>query len=173
MKSSKLSLILGLVIAAIAFTLMFTVLGHADEFDQSTTITFSAPIRIPGKKVLAAGTYLFKLAESDFDQNIVQIFNPEGTRLYATVLTNPTDRPEPTGNTKVALAEQGPGRPDALLTWFYPGRLTGHEFVYSRHEEEELAQDRQQTVAGNQPTAPSSTTAPGFAWRFLLQGAGL
>jgi hypothetical protein len=173
MKTNKLSLILGLVIASIAFTLTFTAIGHADEFDQSTTFTFSAPVRIPGNKVLPAGTYLFKLADSDFDQNIVQIFNSEGTRLYATVLTNPTDRPEPTGDTKVTLAEQEPGRADALLTWFYPGRLTGHEFVYSRHEEEQLAHDTQQTVAANQQTAASSATGLGIASRIVLEGAGL
>jgi hypothetical protein len=173
MKSSKLSLILGLVIASIAFTLTFTVLGHADEFDQSTTFTFSAPIQIPGNKVLPAGTYLFKLADSDFDQNIVQVFNSEGTRLYATVLTDPTDRQEPTGHTKVTLAEQGLGKPDALLTWFYPGRLTGHEFLYSTHEEEQLAQDRQQAVAANQQTAASSATGLGIASRVLLEDAGL
>lgn len=159
MKTNKLYLILSLVIASIAFTLTFDVLAHADPLDQSTTITFGAPIQIPGERVLPAGTYQFKLAISDSSGNIVQIFNSEGTRLYATVLTVPTERPEPTGDPKVTLAEQGPGRPEPLLKWFYAGCLTGHEFVYSRHEEEELAQARQQTVAGNQPTAPSSTTA--------------
>jgi hypothetical protein len=159
MKPYKLYFTIISVIAAITFTLTLAVVGQADEWDQSTTIRFSAPIQIPGKKVLPAGTYLFKVLDSDVDQNIVQIFNSEGTRLYATVLTNPTDRPEPTGNTEITLAEQAPGSPDALLTWFYPGRLTGHEFVYSKHEEEELAQDRQQNVTVKQQTAPGSMTA--------------
>jgi hypothetical protein len=161
MRTDKLAVIIGMLIAAIAFTLTFDVLGHADEYDQSTTMTFSAPIQIPGQKVLPAGTYLFRLADLLSERNVVQIFNAEGTRLYATVMAIPADRQEPTGHTTVTVAEQGPGRPDALLTWFYPGRLTGHEFIYSKHEAHVLAQDRQQTIAVNQQPADNATMGKG------------
>jgi hypothetical protein len=173
MYTKNISLILGLAIAAIAFTLTFGMLGYADEFDQATVMTFSGPVRIPGKKVLPGGTYLFKLIDSAANQDFVQIFNAEGTRLYATVLTVPTDRMEPTGKTEVTLAEPGEGRPEALLTWFYPGCLTGHEFVYSRHEGEELARDKRQTLAMNSQTAPGSKAAFGFGPSLLLVLAGL
>jgi hypothetical protein len=173
MRTNKLSIIIGLIIAAIAFTLTFDILGHADEYDQSTALTFSAPIQIPGQKVLPAGTYLFKLADLVSDRNVVQIFNSEGTRLYATVLAIPTERQEPTGDTTLILAEQGPGRPDGLLTWFYPGRLTGHEFVYSAREEEVLAQAKQQTIVMNPQPASGSGTGLGFGTSLLLILAGL
>jgi hypothetical protein len=45
----------------------------------------------------------------------------------------------------VTLAER-PDGPDVLLKWFYLGNTTGHEFVYSTHEEQQLAQDREQTT---------------------------
>jgi hypothetical protein len=157
----------GFITALITVILTFDVLGHAGETDESTEMTFSAPVQIPGNKVLPAGTYLFKLADSDFDRGLVQIFNANGTRLYATVLTIPTDRREPTGETEVTLTEPGAAGPAALLNWFYPGRLTGHEFVYSKHEEEGLAQYREQTVAGNPQTAPGPKTGSGFLrWLF-------
>ena len=35
------------------------------------------------------------------------------------------------------------------MKWFYPGNTIGHEFVYSKHEEQQLAQDRQQTILAN------------------------
>ena len=129
--------------------LFYGVAAHADEWDQSTKMTFSQPIQIPGR-TLPAGTYLFKLANTN-DRSLVEIFNADGTELYATAMTIATERKGPADNTVVTLAQQNPGTPDALLKWFYPGEVTGHEFVYPKQEEQQLAQERQQTVTANAP----------------------
>ena len=155
MKINKGYIVLGLIIA---FGLFFELAAHADEWDHSSTLTFSQPIQIPGQ-VLPAGTYLFKLFNSDSDRNIVQIFNSDGTVLYATLQTVATERREPTPDTVIAMAEQGSGQPDALLKWFYPGSVTGNEFVYSQPEEKKLAQDEQQTIVANQQTTSNSEAA--------------
>ncbi|MDQ1389331.1 MAG: hypothetical protein QOF56_2785 [Acidobacteriaceae bacterium] len=151
-KINKSALIAGLMIA---FALMFELAAHADESDQSTTLTFNQPIQIPGQ-VLPAGTYLFILAANDSDRNIVQIFNSDKTALYATIQTIPTERQDVTGDTALAFAERGDGKPEVLLKWFYPGETTGNEFVYPKQEEKALAQDTQQTVVANQPAVPNS-----------------
>jgi len=156
MNTHKTYIIIGLIIAFAAF---FELTAHADELKQATILTFSQPIQVPGK-VLPAGTYVFKLANSDFQRDIVQIFNSEQTHLYATFQTIPTERPTSTDDTSITFAERGDGNPDVLLKWFYPGELTGHEFVYSRQREKELAHDRQQTVVANQ-RQPTNTTAIG------------
>jgi hypothetical protein len=155
MKINKLYIILGLIIA---FTLFLELAAHADESDQASTITFSEPVQIPGQ-VLPAGTYVFKLANADSERNLVQIFNSDRAVLYATLQTISTERQEPTDDTAVTFAEQGAGKTDVLLKWFYPGRDVGNEFLYSKEKEKELAQDRQQTVVANQPTVPDSDTA--------------
>jgi hypothetical protein len=152
MKINKGYLAVGLIIA---FTLFFELAAHADESDQSTTITFSAPIQVPGQ-VLPAGTYLLKLASRDSDLNTVQIFNADRTVLYATFETIPTERREPTGNTVIDLAKQGGGQPEALLKWFYPGNSTGHEFVYPKEKEKELAQDQQEAIVAGEHTMRSA-----------------
>ncbi len=152
MKISKRYIAVGMIIA---FTLFFELAAHADESNQATTITFSQPIQIPGQ-ILPAGTYSFKLLDSNSDPNVVQIFNSDQTHLYATLQTVATERQDPTGDTAITLAEQGGGKPDALLKWFYPGRDTGHEFVYSGQQEKQLAQDTQQTIVANQPTNANS-----------------
>jgi hypothetical protein len=151
MKINKSYIAVGLIIA---LSLFFGLAAHADEADESTTITFSQPIQIPGR-VLPAGTYVFKLASTD-DLNVVQVFNADRTVLYANLQTIATDRPEPTDHTVVALAEQGAGQPDVLLKWFYPGRETGKEFLYPQQKEKELAQDKQQTVMATRPTVSNS-----------------
>lgn len=142
MKFNKLAFVVAFVLSAILFGAVYT---HADEADQSTKLTFIKPVEIPGQ-FLPAGTYLFKLADSN-DLNLVRIFSADGTRLYATLQTISTQRAESTGDTVITLVEQPNGRPDALLNWFYPGDTTGHQFVYPKQEEQQLVQYRQQTIA--------------------------
>src|SRR5258708_31012487 len=102
MKINNGYFIVGLIIA---FTLFFELAAHADEADQSTTITFNAPIQVPGQ-ILRAGSYLFKLVNRDSDLNTVQIFNSDRTVLYATFETIPTQRSEPAGYTVAAPSYQ-------------------------------------------------------------------
>jgi hypothetical protein len=141
MKINKLALLIAFAIASVLF---LEVAARADEADQSIKLTFSQAIEIPGQ-ILPAGTYLFKLADPD-DLNMVHIFNAEGTRLYATLQTIAAERGEPIANTVVVLAEQPDGNHETLMKWFYPGDPTGHQLVYSKQEEQQLAQDRQQTI---------------------------
>lgn len=156
MKINKGYIAVGLIIALSVF---FGLTAHADEYDESSTLTFSQPIQIPGM-VLPAGSYVFRLADSAADRYMVQIFNADRTVLYATVQTVPTLRQNATGDTAVALAEPGAKEPDVLLKWFYPGRETGSQFVYPPQERKELAQDRHQSIVAGEP-AVSSTDATG------------
>ena len=142
MKFSKLAFVVAFVLSAILFAEVY---AHADEANQSTKLTFTESVEIPGQ-FLPAGTYLFKLADSN-NLNLVQIFSADGTRLYATLQTISTQRAVSTADTVVTLAQQPNGRPDALLKWFYPSDTTGHQFVYPDQEEQQLAQYRQQTIA--------------------------
>jgi hypothetical protein len=94
------------------------------------------------------------LTSSDADQNVVQIFNSAHTHLYGLFQTIPTERRRSTDDAAITFAEQGPENPNALLKWFYPGRLTGHGFVYSSRQEKELEPDTRQTaLARQQPTS--------------------
>jgi hypothetical protein len=144
MRINRVALLIGFAITAVLF---FEVAAHADEADQSTKLTFNKRVEIPGQ-VLSAGTYLFKVDPDNL--NIVRVFNADGTHLYALLQTISAERPQPSGDTVVTLGEQSTGGPDALMKWFYPGRTIGHEFIYSKHEEQQLAQYRQQTIEAKQ-----------------------
>src|SRR5271163_75453 len=84
----------------------------ADDFDQRTIFTFSGPVEIPGQ-VLEAGTYVFKLADSTSDRNIVQVFNKNENHLYGTFLTVPDYRLKPTGKTIISFDERRADDPEA------------------------------------------------------------
>lgn len=145
MKIQKLYIAIGLMTA---LTLFFELAAHASESNEQVKITFSAPVQIPGK-VLPAGTYTFEQAEPDDNQNVVWIFNADGTQLEATLETAAAERTEPARAVTVTLANAKPGNPDYLVNWFYPGRSTGHRFIYSKQQEQEMAQAPEQTFVAN------------------------
>jgi hypothetical protein len=122
---------MGLMAAAFAPT------ANADEWNRKTVITFSGPVEIPGVHlkgwgVLPAGTYVFKILDSQSDRHIVQIFNKEETVIYATILAIPNYRLKATDKTVMTFRERPAGEPEALRAWFYPGRNWGEEFVYPK-----------------------------------------
>ncbi len=124
---------------------------RADDYDKKTTVTFSGPVEIPpvhitGMKVLPAGTYVFKLLNSDSNRHIVQIFNKDQTKIYATILAIPNYRLTPTDKTVITFNEGRKGSPEAIRAWFYPGSNWGEEFVYPKAKAIELAKVTKQPV---------------------------
>ena len=154
MKINKGYIAVGLVIA---FALFFELGAHADESDEATIMSFSAPVQIPGQ-VLPAGTYLFELADHGSAPNVVQVFSSDRTVLYGTFLTIATERQDPTSDTTVTLAEPESGGTPVLVKWFYPGQDIGNEFLYSKQTEKELARGSQQTIVARQAQSSNSDT---------------
>lgn len=116
----------------------------ADDWNRKTKITFSQPVEIPGVHlagfgVLPAGTYWFKILDSESDRHIVQIFSQDELTVYATILAIPNYRLTATDKTVMTFRERPAGQPEALRAWFYPGRNWGEEFVYPKARARELA----------------------------------
>lgn len=125
---------------ALLFT-MFSNTASAQPWNKKTTVTFSAPVEIPGvgAQVLPAGTYMFKLLDSLSDRHIVQVFSEDGSHLYATILAIPNYRLKPTDKTVMTFSERAAGNPQAVRAWFYPGDNWGQEFAYPKTKAAELA----------------------------------
>src|SRR6266852_648147 len=118
--------------------------AKADDWNRKTVITFSGPVEIPGVHltgwgVLPAGTYVFKIMDSQSDRHIVQIFSKDELTVYATILAIPNFRLQATDKTVMTFRERPVGQPEALRAWFYPGRNWGEEFVYPKAKAIELA----------------------------------
>jgi hypothetical protein len=128
---------------------------RADEEDKKTVVTFDGPVQVPGT-VLPAGTYVFKLADSQSDRHIVQIFNADETRLFATILAIPDYHTTPSDKSILPFDERPSGQPEALRTWFYPSDNYGQEFVYPKQKASELAQVNRRSV----PSIPDEATEP-------------
>jgi hypothetical protein len=129
----------------------FSPSAKADDWNNKTTVTFSEPVEIPGVHlqgwgILPAGTYVFKLVDSNSDRNIVQISNQDETKVYATILAIPNYRLKATDKTVITFNEGIRGRPEAIRAWFYPGANWGQEFVYPKAKAMELAKVTKQPV---------------------------
>jgi hypothetical protein len=111
--------------------------AHANEWNELTYFTFSAPVELPGV-ALPAGTYMFKHPDVN-DLQLVQVFSQDGQTIYGTFLTIPESRPTPTDKPTVTLEETPAGTPEAIKAWFYPGHKTGDEFIYPKDQAAKLA----------------------------------
>jgi hypothetical protein len=139
--------------------------ARADDWDKKTVVTFSGPVEIPGVHlagwgVLPAGTYVFKVLDSKSDRHIVQIFNEDQTKVYATILAVPNYRLKATDKTVITFRERPAGQPEALRAWFYPGKNWGEEFVYPKAKAIMLAQAAQTPVLYTEAEIPAEVAEP-------------
>src|SRR5438132_345819 len=125
-----------------------------------TKIQFKEPTEIPGV-VLPAGAYWFALLNSQSDRQIVEVFSSDRSKIYATVHAIATQRMQPTEHTEIKFAERLDSQPEAVLDWYYPRLLTGHEFLYPTKEEKELTHDARQDVLVRPMNGMSNTATPG------------
>jgi hypothetical protein len=137
----------------------------ADEGNRKTTVTFSAPVEIPGVHlagwgVLPAGTYIFKILDSASDRHVVQIFSKDEKTIYATILAIPNYRLRPTDKTVMTFRERPAGEPEALRAWFYPGRNWGEEFVYPKEQALVLAKATKTPVLFTEAGIPVEVEEP-------------
>jgi hypothetical protein len=128
-------------------------------------ITFSGPVEIPGVHltgwgILPAGTYVFKILDSQSDRHIVQIFSKDELTVYATILAIPNYRLKATDKTVVTFRERPAGQPEALRAWFYPGRNWGEEFVYPKARAIELAKETKTPVLFTAVEIPVEVAEP-------------
>jgi hypothetical protein len=117
----------------------------ADQWNKRTTVTFTRPVELPGV-VLPAGTYVFKLANSNSNRHIVQVFNAEENKIFATILAIPNYRLTPTDKVVMPFEERAPGNAEAMRAWFHPGDNFGQEFVYPKARAAEIAEATHELV---------------------------
>jgi hypothetical protein len=146
-----------LVLAALALFVLtlggLNAKAAASPSDKKTIITFSAPVEIPGK-ALPAGTYVFKLLDTQTNRNIVQVFDKDESHLLATILAIPDYRDTVTDKPIVNFEERPSDTPPAVKALYFPGDVFGLQFVYPHDRAVQLATRTRQNVLsmGNQMT---------------------
>jgi len=116
----------------LAMTSLITKPAMADEWNKRTEFTFNESVEIPGS-VLTPGKYVFEIATSDSNRNVVLVYSEDSKgkeSLIATLMAIPAQASEIPERAIVQFEERPVGSPEAIHSWFYPGEKTGWEFVY-------------------------------------------
>jgi hypothetical protein len=121
------------VFCALLFVAGFAPNSSANQLNHETMVTFTSPVEVPGPHgtiVLSAGTYVLEATNPFQSHIVVQIFNRDKTRLYATVLAIRSYRQTLSG-TEVTFAQSQGDPVQKLKTWFYRNYDYGQEFIYA------------------------------------------
>ena len=131
-KSSIFGMCAGLALTAAA------VAAQGPPADRSTYVTISGPVSLPGI-TLPAGEYLFRLADTQASRNVVQIFNRDRTKIFATIIAISATRPEASDEAVITFKETPADRAPAVQYWYYAGETSGQEFAYPKSQAMEIA----------------------------------
>lgn len=124
--------------AMLAFSVALASPMMAQTWNKKTKVRFSGPVQIPaphtsaGVMTLSAGSYVFKLVDSESDRHIVQVTDPSENKVYSTILAINDYRLNATSKTVMYFSERKAGAPLAIKSWFYPGDNFGQRFVYPK-----------------------------------------
>lgn len=158
---TRVKLIATACVTAMLAVLTLNVAAQDFNTNERTYLTFSGSVELPGV-TLQPGTYLFKLADSQSNRHIVQVFKQDESDILATILAVPAERMEVTGETVVTFRETAENTTPALQYWYYPGDRIGHEFVYPKDQAARIAQRTGQNVLsteGDVASAGSTVTS--------------
>jgi len=108
---------------------------------------------------LQPGTYLFKLADSQSNRHIIQVFSQDEKQIYATILAVPAERQEVTGENVVTFRETAENTTPAVQYWYYPGDKIGHEFVYPKDQAMKIAKRTNSNVLSTEGEISSSESS--------------
>ena len=120
--------------------------------DRSTYVTVSGPVSLPGV-TLPAGTYLFRLADTQATRNVVQIFDKDRTKIFATLIAIPAERMEPSDEAVITFKETPADRPPAVHYWYYAGEKSGQEFAYPKAQAMQIASASGESVLSMDTTS--------------------
>ena len=124
-------------LAAAAVVAAPTLLRAADAPEQ-TTLTFAAPIEVPGT-TLQPGAYVFELGETQSgNRRTVRIYTSDRSKLVTTGEAVPLKRDGPADVVQYRPTILG-SAPTALKGWFRTNSDSGYQLVYSAREAATIA----------------------------------
>lgn len=147
-----------LALALLLGGLVLSPVGNASEFDKKTIMTFPQEVQVPGA-ILGPGTYVIRRTNPGGNPDIVSFLSRDEMHVYATAKAIPTERPRPADKPMVTFAETRTGQPEALKKWYYPGDLTGEEFVYPKDQGVLMARATGLQSSRSEVVSESSVTA--------------
>ncbi len=128
----------GMAVAVLTALASVSPASAQSTWNERTILEFSEPVMVPGT-TLQPGSYVFRLADMRSNRHTVQILSEDGNKLLTTTQAVPVKRLEPKGDNVLRFKATDAGSPPALASWFYPGSVYGHQFIYPEAQAKEIA----------------------------------
>lgn len=113
---------------------------QADEWNWSTRFMVNQVSEVPGLILQPNVKYVMRLYDSPAERRVVQVFNDDQSKMLTQFMAAADERMEPKSETVFTFIETQPGYPMPIKEWFYPGRIEGLEFIYSKAQAQEIAE---------------------------------
>jgi hypothetical protein len=120
--------------------------AQGDDWDLKTIFSVNVPFQVPGHTLEANKKYVLQLLDLSSNRHVVQIFTENKEDLITTFMAASAQRLEPADDPTFEFIETDPGYPKPVKTYFYPGRLNGLEFIYSKDQAMEIVRHTRQGV---------------------------
>jgi len=128
-KNFKIAAAVGILFVGIAVASTSAWIGGPT---RTTYITFNQAVALPNTE-LAAGTYIFEVANPDTSANVVRVMSPDRTKVHFQGFTNATSRPAGmSADAVVSLGEAARGTAPRITAWYAVGADDGRQFIYSK-----------------------------------------
>ena len=98
---------------------------------RTTYFTFSGAVEMPRGVSLAAGTYIFEVANPNGGSDVVRVLSRDRKQTFLMGLTRGVDRPRGSNlDATITLGETAPGAPPKVKAWYPESETHGREFIY-------------------------------------------
>lgn len=116
----------------------------AAQWTDRTTLTFSAPVMIPGATI-QPGSYVFELLDRDSSLHVIQIRSADG-KIIGVANAVPAKRTETTEGTILLFSPTTSGTMAAMRGWYPSGGRHGYVFVYDKDEAKSIVERTRSVV---------------------------
>jgi hypothetical protein len=140
----RAAVVIGCLTLAIAF--LAPPATHGDEWNLATRFTINHPFEVPGMVLQSNTPYVIRLLDSPSNRSVVQIYNSDQTHMLTMFMAIADERVEQTDRTQFTFIETQPAFPLPIKEWFYPGHVSGLEFVYPKDQAREIAGHAREAV---------------------------
>jgi hypothetical protein len=119
---------------------------RADDWNLKTSFSVEQPIEVPGAVLEPHTKYIIQLMELPASRNVLRISNEDETEVITTFHTvDDRRRQELVEEPTFDFMEVPAGNPVPVRAWYYPGRITGFEFLYPDDQKDKIAAYRTTT----------------------------
>jgi len=111
----------------------------ADEWNRMTSFSMNQQFEVPGAILEPNTKYVIQVMDSPSARQVVQISNEARSHVITTFMAVSDPRLRPAEDTRFEFMESSVGHPVPIKSWFYPGHLTGLEFLYPKDQMQRIA----------------------------------